>query len=197
MGATEILNIEVAEGCRVGYIPAFFERHEADEMLRAFLMMDMAPEIIHMFGANTTTGRRTARYGAEYAYIAAAKRPEEWTPLMRHIRERAECCVGPLDAALVQLYPDGSAGIGWHRDKGRPEVIASVSLGAEREFVFGVASARACRETWRMCLAHGSLLLIPSETNEALKHRLPPAKRVESPRVNITLRRFPHGRDVR
>ena len=109
---------------------------------------------------------------------------------MRGIRERVERVAGRLDGALVQLYPNGNAGIGWHRDKGKPEVIASVSLGAEREFAFDVGSARSCEETWRMRLPHGSLLLISSETNTALKHRLPLAKRVETPRVNVTLRRF-------
>ena len=67
----------------------------------------------------------------------------------------------------------------------------SWSLGAEREFSFGLEQATKCEEVWRTRLAHGSLLLIPGTTNEAIKHRLPPARRINEPRVNITLRRFP------
>jgi len=91
----------------------------------------------------------------------------------------------------VQLYPDGKVGIGWHSDAGKPEVIASLSLGAEREFAFGLGTASKCVEVWRMRLAHGSLLLIPAKTNEALKHGLPQSRLVKEPRVNVTLRRFP------
>ena len=46
-----------------------------------------------------------------------------------------------LDGGLIQVSPDGRAGIGWHRDKRNPEVIASLSLGAEREFAVGVGPA--------------------------------------------------------
>lgn len=193
MGDAAIVEIEVASGHRVGYIRDFFERQEADGLLEAFLAMDMAPEIVRMFGADTVTKRRSAQYGVEYAYNVSAKMPAAWTPLMRDIRNRVERVAGRLDGALIQLYPDGDARIGWHRDKGTPEVIASLSFGAEREFAFGDGPARSCRETWKMRLHHGSLLLIPSATNDALKHRLPPAKRLKAPRVNVTLRRFPRG----
>ena len=64
---------------------------------------------------------------------------------------------------------------------------------AEREFAFGVGPVNRCQETWRKRLAHGSLLLIPATTNEAFKHRLPRAERLKSPRVSVTLRRFPRS----
>jgi alkylated DNA repair dioxygenase AlkB len=158
----------------VDYFPAFVGRQKADELLEVFLAMETTPEIIRMFGADIVTTRRTALLGAEYVYNALAKSPHEWTPTTAALRQRIETVAGPLDGALVQVYPDGHAGLGWHRDKGHPDVIASLSLGAERAFVFGSESARGCREVYRMRLAHGSLLLIPAATNNALKHRLPP-----------------------
>jgi alkylated DNA repair dioxygenase AlkB len=187
----ENLQIQVMPGCTVEYIEGFYSQDEADELLRAFLAMDITPEVIRMYGRDIVTKRRSMQFGVDYDYNATAKHAEEWTPTMRSIRERIESLSGPLHGALVQLYPDGDAGIGWHRDKGMPEVIASISLGAEREFAFGVGPAARCAEVWRMRLAHGSVLLIPGKTNEALKHRLPPAKRVREPRVNVTFRRFP------
>jgi hypothetical protein len=66
----------------------------------------------------------------------------------------------------------------------------ATSKKVEREFAFGAGLTASCAEVWRMRLAHGSLLLIPARTNEALNHRLPPTKRVKGLRVNITLRRF-------
>jgi alkylated DNA repair dioxygenase AlkB len=153
----------------------------------------MTPEIVRMYGKDIITKRRSEQYGADYLYNAKSKPSIEWTPLMTRVRERMESIAGPLDGGLVQIYADGDAGIGWHEDKGKPQVIASLSLGAEREFAFGLGPVGNCRETWRMRLAHGSLLLIPAATNEAFKHRLPPAKRVKNPRVNVTLRRFPRS----
>jgi alkylated DNA repair dioxygenase AlkB len=110
---------------------------------------------------------------------------------MLEIKARMEVLTGPLDGGLLWIYPDGEAGLGWHEDKGNPEVIASLSLGAERIIAFGIGPVVGCREVFRMRLAHGSLLLIPAATNEATKHRVPPERRVKEPRVNITLRRFP------
>lgn len=190
--SNRMIEIEVAPGLQVSYIRDFFEWRDADGLLEALLATDMAPEVVRMFGADTVTRRRSAQYGVEYTYNASAKKPAPWTPLMQGIRTRAEQVAGRLDGALIQLYPDGDAGIGWHRDKGKPEIIASLSFGAEREFAFGIGPARNCEEIWRMPLHHGSLLLIPSATNDALKHRLPTARRVKAPRVNVTLRQFPH-----
>ena len=182
--------IEVAPGYSVEYVESFYSSDEADALLRALLAVEMTPEVIRMFGRDTVTKRRSAQYGKDYIYNPTAKKSQEWSPLMLSIRERLKSVAGTLDGGLVQVYPDGGTGIGWHEDKGKPEIIASLSLGAERDFAFGMGPATKCREEWRMRLAHGSLLLIPRITNEALKHRLPPARGIKQPRVNVTLRRF-------
>lgn len=185
------MKIEIAPGCTVDYIERFYTPREAEDLLCALLGVDMTPEIVRLYGKTHQTRRRSAQYGVDYIYNSEAKRSEEWTPLMLSIRERMESVAGRLDGGLVQVYPDGEAGIGWHEDKGKPDIIASLSLGAEREFAFGTGTTTRCAEVWRIRLAHGSLLLIPTNTNSSLKHRLPPTKRVKEPRVNVTLRRFP------
>lgn len=191
MKTSKTVTIEVTRGCKVEYIEHFYMPDEADSILRAFLAVEMTPEVIRMYGHDIVTKRRSEQYGMDYLYNPAAKKSKEWTPLMLSIRGRMESVAGRLDGGLVQMYPDGKAGIGWHEDKGNPEIIASLSLGAEREFAFGLGTVSKCVEVWRMRLAHGSLLLIPAKTNEALKHRLPQSRLVKEPRVNVTLRRFP------
>jgi alkylated DNA repair dioxygenase AlkB len=64
-------------------------------------------------------------------------------------------------------------GLGWHEDKDKPDIIGSVSLGAQRSFCFGVGAVMKCKEVWWIQSHHGSLLLIPAETNAATKHRVP------------------------
>jgi alkylated DNA repair dioxygenase AlkB len=185
------VTVEVAPGYTVEYIERFYTKGEADALLNALLAVEMAPEVIRMYGRDTVTKRRSAQYGIPYAYNPTAKEPQPWTPLMLSIKERMEAVAGPLHGGLVQVYPNGTVGIGWHEDKDSPEIIASLSLGAEREFAFGVGPVMKCVEVFRMRLAHGSLLLIPAATNLAVKHRLPPARHIKQPRVNVTLRRFP------
>ncbi len=168
-------------------------REEADRYLRVFLELksSITPEAVTMFARTSLQKRLSVQYGEDYIYNKTAKKSRPWTPPMLEIKEHMEAIVGPLDGGLLWIYPDGEAGLGWHEDKGKPEIIASLSLGAEREFAFGVGPVVGCREVYRMRLAHGSLLLIPAETNEATKHRVPSERRIKEPRVNITLRRFP------
>src|SRR5216683_8392280 len=132
------MRIEIPAGHTVEYIENFYSTQEADELLRGLLAVEMTPEIIRMYGRDTVTKRRSQLYGADYNYNATAKKSKDWTPLMLAIKERMESIAGSLDGGLVQVYPDGKAGIGWHADKDKPEIIASLSLGAEREFAFGV-----------------------------------------------------------
>lgn len=185
------MRIQIAPGYFVDYIERFYDTVAADGLFRGLLADDMTPEVVRLYGRDTVTKRRSEQYGRDYIYNPRSKRAKDWSPLMLEIKARMESIAGPLDGGLVQLYPDGDTGIGWHEDKGKPEVIGSLSLGAEREFAFGVGLASKCQEIWRMRLAHGSLLIIPATTNEAFKHRLPIARRVKNPRINVTLRRFP------
>jgi alkylated DNA repair dioxygenase AlkB len=183
--------IEVTPGYCLQYFEKFYPTSEADALLSALLAVEMTPEVIRMYGKDHVTKRRSQQYGVPYDYNPTAKQPLPWTPLMLAIKQRMESAAGTLHGGLIQVYPDGGAGIGWHTDANHPEIIASLSLGAERGFAFGVGSVSKCRGVFRMTLGHGSLLLIPAAVNERFLHRLPPARRVKNPRVNVTLRRFP------
>jgi alkylated DNA repair dioxygenase AlkB len=187
------MRIEISPERTVEYIEGFLSKEEADHYLRAFMELksSITPEVVTMFGRSSIQKRLSIQYGADYIYNRTAKKSHPWTPLMLEIKARKEPVAGPLDGGLLWIYPDGEAGLGWHEDKGNPEVIASLSFGAERLIAFGTGPVVGCQEVFRKRLAHGSLLLIPAATNNALKHRVPPELRVKEPRVNITLRRFP------
>jgi alkylated DNA repair dioxygenase AlkB len=188
------LKMEITPGHWVEYIEDSYSKDDADKYLRAFMELksSITPEVVTMFGRSSIQKRLSIQYGADdYIYNRTAKKSQPWTPLMLEIKARMEAVAGPLDGGLLWIYPDGEAGLGWHEDKGNPEVVASLSLGAERIIAFGIGPVVGCQEVFRMRLAHGSLLLIPAATNVATKHRVPPERRVKEPRVNITLRRFP------
>lgn len=110
---------------------------------------------------------------------------------------------------LYGRYKDGHDHICEHRDDEReldPACpIASVSLGAARDFVFRHRDSRGQQprrriEPVKLQLAHGSLLLMNQPTNTHWYHSVPPRKRVLTPRINLTFRRIvaenaqlPHG----
>ncbi len=90
---------------------------------------------------------------------------------------------------MVNLYHDGSEGMAWHSDGEkqlkRHGAIASLSFGAERKFGF---KHKETKEVISLNLASGSLLVMKNETQDYWLHRLPPTKKVNSPRINLTFR---------
>ena len=81
--------------------------------------------------------------------------------------------------------------MGWHSD-GEKElvkhgVIASMSFGAERKFVFKHIRTK---ETVSIFLQSGSLLTMQDQTQDHWQHRLPPTKKVTTPRINLTFRQM-------
>jgi alkylated DNA repair dioxygenase AlkB len=79
--------------------------------------------------------------------------------------------------------------MGWHSDAEKNlkknGAIASVSFGAERKFTF---KHKDSKEKVSQNLSHGSLLVMKEETQTHWQHRLPPTKRITTPRVNLTFR---------
>lgn len=100
---------------------------------------------------------------------------------------------------LYIRYKDGHDHMGEHRDDEKeldPSCpIASVSLGAARDFIFRHRDSRGKRssrkiEPVKLELAHGSLLLMNPPTNTFWYHSLPVRKKILSPRINLTFRRI-------
>jgi alkylated DNA repair dioxygenase AlkB len=63
--------------------------------------------------------------------------------------------------------------------------IASLSLGAERKFSF---KHKENKQKIELVLERGSLLVMKEGTQTNWLHRLPPTKKVFSPRINLTFR---------
>ena len=94
-----------------------------------------------------------------------------------------------FNTCLLNLYPEGSDGMGWHSDDEkelRPlATIASLSLGSDRKFSF---KHRLTKETVSLTLQNGSLLLMKGATQKHWLHQLPKTKKTIGPRINLTFR---------
>jgi len=93
----------------------------------------------------------------------------------------------------LNLYHDGNEGMGWHSDDeeslGENNTIASLSLGAERKFLF---KHKKTKQTVSLVLEHGSLLIMKDATQANWLHSLPKSKNVTQPRINLTFRTIVH-----
>ena len=77
----------------------------------------------------------------------------------------------------------------WHsdgeKDLKKNGAIGSLSFGAERKFAF---KHKESKKKVDLYLEHGSLLIMKDETQTHWLHRLPPTKKINTPRINLTFR---------
>ena len=110
---------------------------------------------------------------------------------MLDLRQRLEQAgAGRFNSVLANLYRDGSDSMGWHSDDepelGARPVIASLSLGATRKFVF--KHRRKDANKLALALTSGSLLLMQGDTQANYRHALPKTAKAVAERINLTFR---------
>ena len=146
-----------------------------------------------IFGKRIITKRKVAWYGDkpfQYTYSKITKQALSWTPALKEIKDIAEKESGEsYNSCLLNLYHTGEEGMAWHsdgeKDLKKNGAIASLSFGAERKFAF---KHKKTAEVVDVLLEHGSLLVMKDETQTHWLHRLPPTKKISSPRINLTFR---------
>lgn len=178
----------------ITYDPTWIAPSEADQLF-ATLRGTIPWEIhrIKMFGRAIDSPRLSCWIGdpgTDYKYSGTRFAPHPWPATLLPIRERLVRELGvPFNSVLVNLYRDGRDYMGWHSDDepelGKEPVIASVSLGAERRFVFKRKSDGLKHE---IVLGHGSSVVMRARTQSDWKHSLPRAARCATPRINLTVR---------
>jgi alkylated DNA repair dioxygenase AlkB len=146
-----------------------------------------------IFGRRIVTSRKVAWFGeVPYSYSGTTKEALPWSGELQALKATVEERCGTIfNSCLLNLYHDGSEGMGWHSDDeksiARNSCIASISLGAERKFSF---KHKRSGDTVSVLLESGSLLLMKGETQTHWLHSLPKSKRVNEPRINLTFRRM-------
>jgi alkylated DNA repair dioxygenase AlkB len=150
---------------------------------------------IFLYGKQITTRREVAWYGDgpfDYPYSKTSRTALPWTPELLEIKKWVEnLCGETFNCCLLNLYHDGSEGMGWHSDDEKEMkpggMIASLSLGAARKFKFKHKKDPLQKEIY---LENGSLLLMSGETQQFWRHQLPVSKKVKEARINLTFRTF-------
>lgn len=148
---------------------------------------------VFIFGKLIITKRKIAWYGDkpfEYTYSKTTKSALPWTKDLLELKKIVEKKTGEtFNSCLLNLYHNGDEGMSWHSDAEKElkknGAIASLSFGADRNFLF---KHKISKQTVSLVLEKGSLLIMKGSTQTNWLHRLPPTKKVKSPRINLTFR---------
>ena len=179
----------------VDLIPSFFTTEESDRLMQSLKSsVEWRQEPILIYGKKVMQPRLTAWYGdanASYRYSGIEMKPLPWFPDLALIRDRIRQQTGfEFNSVLLNQYRDGKDSMGWHRDNepelGKNPVIASVSFGSSRRFLF--RKYREHEQKMEITLGHGSLLIMKGETQTYWEHSIPKMLKVSEPRINLTFR---------
>ena len=164
---------------------------EAFSLLRESVPWEQ-PEIV-MFGKKHKQSCLSTWHsdaGVNYVYSGVERVAHPMNETLSEIRRRCEVAANSkFNSVLVNLYRDGSAGMGWHSDNevinGREPTIASVSLGATRRFDL---RHRETKQTVKVDLEDGSLLVMSGLSQQCWVHQIAKTAKPVGPRINLTFR---------
>ena len=187
-----------ADNLSVEYIENFFD-FDQSQLYMKYLTNDIKwkREKIRMWGREIVTKKRIAWYadeGKSYTYSGSTFHPDQWNELLLEIKKQVEQYIKfQFNSVLLNEYPNGKVGMGWHsddeRELGIDPIIASLSFGANRDFIFKHKTDKSF-ENIKIHLKSGSLLLMLGSTQHHWKHSLPKRLKVREPRINLTFRKI-------
>ncbi len=178
----------------VNYYGKQFDTKKANQYYESLLKtIEWKNDQALIFGKLIITKREVAWYGDndyEYTYSNTTKRALPWTAELLTLKALVEeITAEKYNSCLLNLYHNGTEGMAWHsdaeKDLKKNGAIASLSFGAVRKFAF---KHKTTNQIVSMILENGSLLVMRGTTQTHWLHRLPPSKRITTPRINLTFR---------
>lgn len=193
----------------VDFLPSFLSAPEADALFQELLVNVPWRTVVATTRFSTHTLPRLQCWMSDDGVQAQLYQKEPalpWSPAVRRVKQRIEQWIAgtlgknvQFDYVLMNYYRDGRDKIGFHRDDEAEEegknVIASISLGAERTFLLKPAlrgasrAQKAAAKQFEFRLAHGSMVVMRGDTQLGWLHSVPPQEGLEEPRINLTLRK--------
>ena len=165
-------------------------------------------DIVTLFGKTHVTTRQIVWMGdhdVSYHYSGQTRRAIPWTKQMLHVKRHIEQQLSSsginvdFNSCLLNHYPSGEDGMGYHADDekelGAQPIIASLSLGARRKFVFKHKTIRQKNKPVKveLYLESGQLIVMHGDTQDFWKHTITKTKTVTSGRISLTFRKvLPH-----
>ncbi|TGD73675.1 alpha-ketoglutarate-dependent dioxygenase AlkB [Mangrovimicrobium sediminis] len=182
-------------GCpALSLLRGFLDDATSDSLYRRLRQEQAWPDNHYeVFGRRFTLPRLQtwhADAGIVYSYSDNLLVTRPWSALLSDLRQRVQGRLGAaFNAVLVNYYRDGDDYVGWHsddeRELGAQPLIASLSLGAPREFQFRRKGEGAAAGS--VLLESGSLLVMEPAFQHDWQHCVPRVAAGEG-RINLTFR---------
>ncbi len=162
-------------------------------------------DIVTLFGKTHITKRQIVSMGDKglsYQYSGHTRQAVPWTKSVFHVKQLVEQRLASIgifvtfNSCLLNYYPSGSEGMGYHADDekelGSQPIIAALSLGATRKFVFKHKKNRHENKPVKveLYLESGQLIVMHGETQSHWKHTITKTKTVSEGRISLTFRRM-------
>ena len=157
-------------------------------------------DIVTLFGKTHVTTRQIVWMGdsdIKYQYSGHTRQTIAWTDTMFHVKHHVEeqlLAFGihvNFNSCLLNYYPSGEDGMGYHADDekelGEQPIIASLSLGATRKFVF---KHKKTQDKVELYLESGQLIVMHGDTQSFWKHSITKTKTVATGRISLTFRQI-------
>ena len=157
-------------------------------------------DIVTLFGKTHVTTRQIVWMGdsdASYQYSGHTRQAIAWTDSVFHVKHHIEEQLAALginanfNSCLLNYYPSGDEGMGYHADDekelGNQPIIASLSLGATRKFVF---KHKKTQDKIELYLESGQLIVMHGDTQKYWKHSITKTKTVNEGRISLTFRQM-------
>ena len=157
-------------------------------------------DIVTLFGKTHVTTRQIVWMGdsdASYQYSGHTRQAIAWTDSVFHVKHHVEQQLlkigihANFNSCLLNYYPSGDEGMGYHADDekelGDQPIIASLSLGATRKFVF---KHKKTQDKVELYLESGQLIVMHGATQKYWKHSITKTKTVHEGRISLTFRQM-------
>lgn len=183
---------------KIIYIPNFISSSESKKLYDDLINNpNWMQGTYQMFGKPVKTPRllwamRNETFDVPSSYNVTGN--SIYSELVNKLKEKVEKRTKHImNYAQLNYYRDGQDYIGWHSDSEveKGDLIASISLGAERKFSLRHKDYKTNKDIpkYNFKLGNGSLLIMDYNTaNKYWKHCLPKMKNVSEGRINITFR---------
>ena len=147
-----------------------------------------------IYGKKIITKRQIAWFADssfDYNYSKTSRVANKWTGELMQIKNKLQEITNySFNSCLLNLYYDGTEGMGWHSDDQNhlepDSPVAIISLGEQRFFKLRETKNRENQR--KLILQNGSLLLMLHQTQKYWQHEIPKMASIKDIRINLTWR---------
>ncbi len=162
-------------------------------------------DTVTLFGKTHTTTRQIVWMGDKglsYYYSGHSRQAIPWSVTVFKIKNLVEEKLATIgikahfNTCLLNFYSTGADSMGYHADDekelGQQPIIAALSLGATRKFVFKHKAIRHQDKPVKveLYLESGQLIVMHGDTQQYWKHTITKTKTVHAGRISLTFRRM-------